>query len=70
MNADQTAALASDLRIHLLTKKHFNHPDTPLHANAMLKMAHDGIIPKKHDSVGPPLMQIKGVKANAPLQHT
>tara|TARA_B100001063_G_C16411309_1_gene379625 strand:- start:310 stop:417 length:108 start_codon:yes stop_codon:yes gene_type:complete len=35
----------------------------------MLKMARDGIVPKKHGSVGP-LKQIEEIKAKAPLQRT
>ena len=40
----------------------FTRPDIPLHANAMLKMARDGINPDEPGSVGP-LKQIEDVKA-------
>ncbi len=40
----------------------FTRPDIPLHANAMLKMARDGINPDEPGSVGP-LKQIEEVKA-------
>ncbi|MGB2325251.1 MAG: bifunctional aconitate hydratase 2/2-methylisocitrate dehydratase [Pseudomonadales bacterium] len=40
----------------------FTRPDIPLHANAMLKMARDGINPDEQGSVGP-LKQIEEVKA-------
>ncbi len=40
----------------------WSRPDIPLHANAMLKMARDGIEPAKPGSVGP-LKQIEMVKA-------
>ena len=43
----------------------FTCPDIPLHANAMLKMARGGIVPKKHGSVSP-LKQIEDVKAKSP----
>ncbi|MFZ1387845.1 MAG: bifunctional aconitate hydratase 2/2-methylisocitrate dehydratase [Thiolinea sp.] len=40
----------------------WSRPDIPLHANAMLKMARDGIEPVNNGSVGP-LKQIEAVKA-------
>ena len=40
----------------------FTRPDIPMHANAMLKMARDGITPDVQGSVGP-LQQIEAVKA-------
>lgn len=40
----------------------FTRPDIPLHANAMLKMARDGIVPETQGSVGP-LKLIEEVKA-------
>ena len=40
----------------------WSRPDIPLHANAMLKMARDGIEPEVPGSVGP-LKQIEAVKA-------
>lgn len=40
----------------------FTRPDIPLHANAMLKMARDGINPDEQGSVGP-LKQIEEVKS-------
>ncbi len=40
----------------------FTRPDIPLHANAMLKMERDGIVPQDNGSVGP-LAQIEEVKA-------
>ncbi|MDP6968698.1 MAG: bifunctional aconitate hydratase 2/2-methylisocitrate dehydratase [Gammaproteobacteria bacterium] len=40
----------------------FTRPDIPMHANAMLKMARDGITPDVPGSVGP-LQQIEAVKA-------
>jgi aconitate hydratase 2/2-methylisocitrate dehydratase len=40
----------------------WSRPDIPLHANAMLKMARDGIEPANNGSVGP-LKQIEAVKA-------
>ena len=40
----------------------WSRPDIPLHANAMLKMARDGIEPVNNGSVGP-LAQIEAVKA-------
>ena len=40
----------------------FTRPDIPMHANAMLKMARDGITPDVQGSVGP-LQQIEAIKA-------
>ncbi len=40
----------------------FTRPDIPLHANAMLKMEREGIVPEQPGSVGP-LKQIDEVKA-------
>ena len=40
----------------------FTRPDIPLHANAMLKMEREGIIPQENGVVGP-LAQIEEVKA-------
>ncbi|MEH6627931.1 MAG: bifunctional aconitate hydratase 2/2-methylisocitrate dehydratase [Motiliproteus sp.] len=40
----------------------FTRPDIPLHANAMLKMERDGIVPQQNGVIGP-LAQIEEVKA-------
>jgi aconitate hydratase 2/2-methylisocitrate dehydratase len=40
----------------------FTRPDIPMHANAMLKMAREGISPDQPGSIGP-LVQIEAVKA-------